>query len=213
MKRSSLSFIMPHDGKRAIVRCRDDHYLHPFRSSTSRLPRAASRRPPVGRRAALCQACREAGILTSLDGGGLRSNTHELLEFIDVADRRRAAVRADGHVERRDAGLSEEKRLPDRRRHARRARHALVRRDGAVRQLPALPIPRERVIDTNGAGDLFHGAYVYSYLTQPEQKLGRPFPSSRAPPPPSSPASRQRGGTADADGHRSGQDGVQMSRK
>ena len=29
--------------------------------------------------------CREAGILTSLDGGGLRTNTHELLEFIDVA--------------------------------------------------------------------------------------------------------------------------------
>ena len=28
--RSSLSFIMPHDGKRAIVRCRDDHYLHPY---------------------------------------------------------------------------------------------------------------------------------------------------------------------------------------
>src|SRR4030095_10645637 len=27
---SSLSFIMPHGGKRAIVRCRDDHYLHPF---------------------------------------------------------------------------------------------------------------------------------------------------------------------------------------
>src|SRR3712207_7752623 len=31
------------------------------------------------------KACREAGILTSLDGGGLRSNTHELLEFVDVA--------------------------------------------------------------------------------------------------------------------------------
>ena len=29
--------------------------------------------------------CREAGILTSLDGGGLRSNTHELLFFIGVA--------------------------------------------------------------------------------------------------------------------------------
>src|SRR5262249_33848151 len=28
--KSSLSFIMPHDGKRAIVRCRDDHYLTPF---------------------------------------------------------------------------------------------------------------------------------------------------------------------------------------
>src|SRR5688500_11617472 len=27
---SSLSFIMPKDGKRAIVRCRDDDYLQPF---------------------------------------------------------------------------------------------------------------------------------------------------------------------------------------
>src|SRR6266436_742750 len=30
VKTSSLSFIMPNDGKRAIVRCRDDAYLHPF---------------------------------------------------------------------------------------------------------------------------------------------------------------------------------------
>src|SRR6516225_8008561 len=27
---SSLSFIMPKDGRRAIVRCRDDSYLNPF---------------------------------------------------------------------------------------------------------------------------------------------------------------------------------------
>ena len=26
---SSLSFVMPHHGQRAILRCRDDHYLHP----------------------------------------------------------------------------------------------------------------------------------------------------------------------------------------
>src|SRR5262249_59941181 len=31
------------------------------------------------------RACRDAGILTSLDGGGVRINTHELLGFIDVA--------------------------------------------------------------------------------------------------------------------------------
>ena len=30
VEKSSLSFIMPKDGKRAIVRCRDDHYLSPF---------------------------------------------------------------------------------------------------------------------------------------------------------------------------------------
>jgi len=28
---SSLSFIMPKDGKRAIVRCRDDEHIHPSR--------------------------------------------------------------------------------------------------------------------------------------------------------------------------------------
>src|SRR5712675_3580592 len=30
VRTSSLSFIMPRDGKRAIVRCRDDDYLEPF---------------------------------------------------------------------------------------------------------------------------------------------------------------------------------------
>src|SRR6187397_1891706 len=30
VEKSSLSFIMPKNGKRAIVRCRDDHYLSPF---------------------------------------------------------------------------------------------------------------------------------------------------------------------------------------
>jgi sugar/nucleoside kinase (ribokinase family) len=33
--------------------------------------------------------------------------------------------------------------------------------------MPALDVPAERIIDTNGAGDIFHGAYVYSYLTSP----------------------------------------------
>ena len=41
------------------------------------------------------KACRERGILTSLDGGGLRSNTHELLAHRRRRGRRRAAVRAD----------------------------------------------------------------------------------------------------------------------
>ena len=30
VEKSSLSFIMPNNGKRAIVRCRDDQYLTPF---------------------------------------------------------------------------------------------------------------------------------------------------------------------------------------
>ena len=55
---------------------------------------------------------------------------------------------------------------------------------GAVRRLPALPIARERVIDTNGAGDVFHGAYVYSYLSQSRAKAGRIISSLRARPRP-----------------------------
>jgi sulfofructose kinase len=38
---------------------------------------------------------------------------------------------------------------------------------GGDRILPALDVPAERVLDTNGAGDIFHGAYVYSVLTNP----------------------------------------------
>ena len=51
VKASSLSFIMPKDGKRAIVRCRDDEHIHPFPMlNLEGMPRAACRRPPAGRR-------------------------------------------------------------------------------------------------------------------------------------------------------------------
>ena len=54
---SSLSFIMPKDGKRAIVRCRDDAHIHPFPMlNLERLPRTACRWPPARRRDPLCQA-------------------------------------------------------------------------------------------------------------------------------------------------------------
>ncbi|MDB5654618.1 MAG: sugar kinase, partial [Tardiphaga sp.] len=46
--------------------------------------------------------------------------------------------------------------------------------------LPALPIPRARVLDTNGAGDVFHGAYVYSYLANPSQSWHEHFTFARA---------------------------------
>src|SRR5256886_23666 len=83
---SSLSFIMPKDGKRAIVRCRDDEHIHPFPILNIKGCRALhvdGHQPDAAIHYA--KLCREVGILTSLDGGGLRSNTHELLEFIDVA--------------------------------------------------------------------------------------------------------------------------------
>jgi sulfofructose kinase len=38
---------------------------------------------------------------------------------------------------------------------------------GAPRLLPSLNVPAEQIVDTNGAGDIFHGAYVYAFLTNP----------------------------------------------
>src|SRR5512144_465664 len=71
VKTSSLSFIMPNDGKRAIVRCRDDEYLESFpRLSLSecRAIHMDGHQPDAAMHYA--KAAREAGILTSLDGGG-----------------------------------------------------------------------------------------------------------------------------------------------
>src|SRR3984893_1468414 len=48
------------------------------------------------------------------------------------------------------------------------------------RIMPALDVPAERIIDTNGAGDIFDGAYVYSYLTSPSSTWEAHFRFARA---------------------------------
>ncbi|MBV8851635.1 MAG: sugar kinase, partial [Methylobacteriaceae bacterium] len=44
----------------------------------------------------------------------------------------------------------------------------------------ALPVPREAVVDTSGAGDVFHGAYVASYLDHPDAPWRVHFEFARA---------------------------------
>ena len=86
VKESSLSFVMPNKGMRAIIRCRDDHYLHPVPPldlSGCRALHLDGHQADAAIQYA--KLCREKRILTSLDGGGLRSNTLDLLEHIDVA--------------------------------------------------------------------------------------------------------------------------------
>jgi hypothetical protein len=86
VKRSSLSFILPQHGKRAILRARDDTYLHPFPTLNIEGVRALHLDGHQSDAAIhYAKAFRQAGVLTSLDGGGLRSNTHDLLGFIDAA--------------------------------------------------------------------------------------------------------------------------------
>jgi sugar/nucleoside kinase (ribokinase family) len=51
---------------------------------------------------------------------------------------------------------------------------------GIIRTMPSLAVPRTQVKDTNGAGDIFHGAYVYSYLTSPTRPWSEHFRFARA---------------------------------
>ncbi len=178
---SSLSFIMPNDGKRAIVRCRDDGYLSAF----PLLDLAGCRALHVDGHqpdAALYYArrCRAAGILTSIDGGGLRSNTHELLGFIDVA------VVAERLCEQMHLTPGE---MLDYLK-ARGCRIGGVTsgergclwydETGTVRSIAALRVPPELILDTSGAGDVFHGAYVHSYLENPGKGWDNHFRFARA---------------------------------
>ena len=124
--------------------------------------------------------CREAGILTSLDGGGLRSNTHDLLGFIDVAIVAERLCQQMGHEP--EAMLDYLKSRGCRIGGVTLGERGLIWYDetGAVRTLPALAVPQDRVLDSSGAGDVFHGAYIYSYLADPKKRWEEHFRFARA---------------------------------
>jgi sugar/nucleoside kinase (ribokinase family) len=167
---SSLSFIMPKDGRRAIVRCRDSGYLNAFPAldlTGCRVLHVDGHQPDAAIHYA--KQCRAAGILTSLDGGGLRSNTHELLAFVDVAI---VAERLCEQMRLTPAEMLEYlKARGCRIGGVTSGERGLLWYDekGAVRLMTALPVPQHQILDTSGAGDVFHGAYVYSYLSKPDQ--------------------------------------------
>jgi sugar/nucleoside kinase (ribokinase family) len=181
VKDSSLSFIMPNGNQRAIVRCRDDTFAHPFPPLNLQGCRALhldGHLPDAAIHYAI--ACRHAGILTSLDGGGMRANTHDLLGFIDVA------VVAERLCEQMK--LTPGEMLIYLRSRGCRIGAVTLGERGMIwydetesqRFLPALDVPAEQVIDTNGAGDIFHGAYMYSALSSPDASWEEHFRFARA---------------------------------
>jgi sugar/nucleoside kinase (ribokinase family) len=181
VRESSLSFIMPHGGKRAIVRCRDDDYLHPVPPLNLTGARALHLDGHQADAAMeYAKAFRQQGILTSLDGGGLRSNTHELLEFIDVA------IVAERLCEQMNLTTSQMLAYLKSRGvkigGVTLGEKGLVWYDesGTESELPALAVPSDAVVDTNGAGDTFHGAYVYSAMARPDLPWREHFILARA---------------------------------
>ena len=169
VKRSSLSFILPREGRRAILRARDDAYLHPFPTLNLDGCRALHLDGHQADAAIhYAQVCREQGILTSLDGGGLRSNTHDLLGFIDIAI---VAERLCEQMNLNDRAMLEYlKSRGCKIGGVTQGERGMLWYDeaGEVRRLPALPVPSSLIVDTSGAGDVFHGAYIAAYLAQPQ---------------------------------------------
>lgn len=181
VKRSSLSFIMPNDGKRAIIRARDDTYLHPFPHLNLGNCRALHLDGHLADAALhYAKEFRKLGRLVSLDGGGLRSNTDELLSHVDVA------IVAERLCEQMDlsdtAMLNYLKKKGVKIGGVTQGERGMLWYDesGRIQRLPSLKVPTAAIVDTNGAGDIFHGAYMYSYLIRPLGQWEDHFRMARA---------------------------------
>jgi len=181
VKRSSLSFILPNNGQRAILRARDDEYLENFpilNLSPLKLLHLDGHMPD----AAIFYAKKsyEQNTLVSLDGGALRPGLIELLSYVHVAI-----------VSER---LCQQMSLsPDQMLFFLKGKGVKIGgvtigskgmlwydETGVVQHLPSLRVPKEKIIDTSGAGDVFHGAYCASYLERPNDPWRNHFIIARA---------------------------------
>lgn len=178
---ASLSFIMPKDGKRAIVRCRDSDFLHPFpQLNLGGIKGLHVDGHMADAAISYAKACREMGVLTSLDGGSARRTTDELLNYIDVAvvSERMCEQMALNPLAMLDYLRSKGCKVGA----VTLGERGLVFYEGhaEAQTMPALYVPPDKVIDTSGAGDVFHGAYFTSALMHPDKTYTHHFDFARA---------------------------------
>ncbi len=179
VSRFPLSGCWPSNGERPIVTGRETDF-GPFPKLENiddyAMLHVDRHQPEAARHYAL--KCREAKILTSLDAGGTKPNTDELLQYIDVA--------LVSESFRKEMGLPPEGVLDYLKgKGCKIGGVTLSERgmlwydeDGRVQHLPALVPPK--TVDTLGLGDIFRGGYMYSYLTWREKRWIEHFKFARA---------------------------------
>lgn len=170
MKETPASIIMPNDGGRAIISAPDELA---YEQDFPRLNIEGCRVIHFDGRhldAAMhyMDEAQRFDVPTSIDVGRVRPGIEELLH--------RTTFPA---VSKRFCGLMGESvdgMLSSLRKHAKAAAVTLGADglryfidDGPLKDMPALDVPAEQVVDENGSGDIFNGARIYSYLTWPDR--------------------------------------------
>ncbi len=179
--RSSLSFVLPNDGKRAILRARDDNYLQPFpRLDISQTKILHLDGHMADAAIYYAKAAHARGVLVSLDGGALRPCMEELIDFVDVAVVAEKLCEQMSFTELDMLGWLKSKGCRIGAVTSGENGALWYDENGDVTRLPSLNVPKDRIIDTAGAGDVFHGAYCASYLERPEAPWRQHFEFARA---------------------------------
>ena len=179
--RSSLSFVWPNDGKRAILRARDDDYLQAFpRLDISQAQLLHLDGHMADAALHYAKAARARGALVSLDGGALRPCIEELMGYVDVAIVAEKLCEQMSMSELDMLGWLKSKgcRIGG----VTTGEKGMLWYDesGEISQMPSLAVPHALIIDTSGAGDVFHGAYCASYLERPDAPWREHFEFARA---------------------------------
>lgn len=168
--RSSLSFVFPQHGQRAILRARDDTYLQSFPRLDVSGAKLLHLDGHMGDAALYyAKAARQNGVMVSLDGGALRPGLLELVDYVDVAIVAMDLCRQMKLSELEMLAFLKEKGC--RVGGVTNGEKGLLwyEAGGETQNLPALHVPAEKIVDTSGAGDVFHGAYCASFLDDPSR--------------------------------------------
>lgn len=162
VKRSSIGLAMPNGKHRAIVSCKDSEILSSYPLINVKDYRVVHYDGYFDDYTVdIVKNAHEAGVLTSLDGGRMRAVTEELLPLTHVGvmseDFAEELGKTPGetlkYLAEKGVGLPAVT-LGD--------EGLVYLENGIEKHIKAFPVAN--VIDSTGAGDIFHGAYVASYL-------------------------------------------------